>query len=739
MMFSSSPQLGWERWAYYDSSSGRKGNLVLSRTSISSIYVFLIRKSGITVVVSPLLALMKNQVDSLRAKSVFAVSLTSETPTEEKQEIIDDLLSGHPVNRLIYTTPERLCLSDFMNMLKGVYEENELNRLVVDEAHCISEWGHDFRSKYRSLGMFRRMFPLVPIMALTATATAEVQSDIIRSLALSEDRLYRAIHPFNRANLFYEVQYFGNFEPVSQMAQVSEYITTLYRRRKRPSSGVIYCRKRATCDELSRYLRTNGINSQPYHRGISRHTLDETLREWTIGGTGEGGIDVVVATIAFGLGIDKPDVRYIIHYDIPKSFEGYYQETGRAGRDGSVRFVLCAMFDQGQPYTINSHPNVYFTTNAREVQRWVVKASEARFIQDGPPPSQRANHSIAALFDFAENVEICRHVSICRYFGEEIDEKDAEVLRRYCNNMCDVCKYPEKTRHRVTEVSTEATLEVDHSMNMQRRNVLFDPAANRWRTNINPGDVRDQQGLSRAKSYGTTKRAVSDNDRPTFGASVKKAKILKVTSLVTKPHVSASSLSKPFKTPLRTPFIEVATPLPPPFQSSLSEEVAEAIRVKKADNEWGTPKKVGASRQPESIEVPNTIDIPDIVVPELEVSFSGKIPLFARSKGFNKIRKAIYHILMLHGDETWKALGAAYTSVEARENLICSAAKELEFISLSMSSTRDGYTQRVNETVTVIGADVRQLLLAEEAPCPDDDDDAQIISGLIRKLSRSPG
>ncbi|KAG6860782.1 hypothetical protein C0995_007588 [Termitomyces sp. Mi166 len=616
-------------------------------------------------------------------------------------------------------------------------------------------------------------------MALTATATPEydlmgrirrnrltvtqrVQNDIIRSLHLSEDRLYHAIHPFNRVNLFYEVpimsksmdlsltsyqvQYFANFEPVSQMAQVCEYITTLYRRRKRPSSGVIYCRKRATCDELSRYLRTKGINSQPYHRGVSPHTLDKTLREWTIGGTGEGGIDVVVATIAFGLGIDKPDVRYIIHYDVPKSFEGYYQETGASYEHAMHHVELTYCYAKDALDAMDLHQNAYFITDAREVQRWVNNTSEARLDQDGPPPSQRAKHSIAALFEFAENVEICRHVSICRYFGEEIDEKDAEVLRRYCNNMCDVCKYPEKTRHRVTKLSTEVTLKVDLSMDMGcPRAALVVPAVNRLRTNVNITGVRGQQALSGVRSYGTTKRAVSEHDRQTFGTSVKKAKVSQATILVTKPHASASGLRKPFKTPFRTPFIEKVEkvdppPLPSPPKPSLCKEMgAEASddHIKKDDNQRGTLKKLDADRRHECIERETTMKVPDIAT-ELEVSFSGKIPMDARLKGFNNIRRALYCILMPHGDETWNALGAVYTTVEAREKLICIAAKELEFSSLSMSSTQNGYTQRVDETVTVIGTDVRKLLLGgPSCTDDDDDDDAQVVAGLLRKFCRN--
>lgn len=165
-------------------------------------------------------------------------------------------------------------------------------------------------------------------MALTATATPSVQTDITRSLKMTKERLFTASHPLNRANLFYDIKYTAALDSSSRMSAVYDFVMTLHRRRARPSSGIIYCRACQTCDDLSAFLRGKGISARPYHRKISSHTLDKTLSEWEAGGNGDGGIDVVCATIAFGMGIDKRDVRYIIHFDLPKSFEGYYQETG---------------------------------------------------------------------------------------------------------------------------------------------------------------------------------------------------------------------------------------------------------------------------------------------------------------------------------------------------------------------------------------------------------------------------
>lgn len=267
------------------------------------------QQRGVTVVVSPLLALMKNQVAKLKRVDVPVVAFNSETSRQEKHDIVQDLNSEHPSTRLLYVSPEKFRTAEFTKLLSGVYEHGELNRLVVDEAHCISEWGHDFRSDYRRLGSFRETFPNIPIMALTATATSLVQDDIIDSLGMSEENLLRVTHPFNRANLFYEVRYISSPDPDSHMNEVYDYISNLHRRRGRASSGIVYCRLRATCDSLAAYLKGKGLNARPYHRGIKGPMLDRTLAEWERGGTGEGGVDVVCATIAFGMGIDKADVR----------------------------------------------------------------------------------------------------------------------------------------------------------------------------------------------------------------------------------------------------------------------------------------------------------------------------------------------------------------------------------------------------------------------------------------------
>ncbi|KAL1760247.1 P-loop containing nucleoside triphosphate hydrolase protein [Schizophyllum commune] len=383
---------------------------------------------GVTLVVSPLLALMKNQVEALDAKGVHVASLTSETLKSVKNAVINDLRSARPKTRLLYVSPERFCTADFQTILEGLHDNGMLNRLVVDEAHCISQWGHDFRAEYRKLGMFRESFPEVPIMALTATATPAVQTDILRSLNMTDGRLFKALHPFNRANLYYEVRY--SCSATGQMKDIYDLISRLHERRGRPSSGIVYCRRRDTCDELADFLRKRGMNARPYHRGIKGPTLDKTLAEWTAGGQVDGDLHV--------------HGRYIIHYDLPTSFEGYYQETGRAGRDGAPS--RCILY--------YSREDAY---NAKKLVQMSLANRASHVGADGPAPSQRSVDSFDELVTFAHKADTCRHVAICRYFGEHIDAHDPETVKQYCDKMCDVCKNPDKTRLLQQRLSDEST------------------------------------------------------------------------------------------------------------------------------------------------------------------------------------------------------------------------------------------------------------------------------------------
>ncbi|KAH9947446.1 ATP-dependent DNA helicase [Amylocystis lapponica] len=736
---------------------------------------------GVTVVVSPLLALMKNQVGKLRRINVPVAALTSETPHGTKQETIKDLCSDHPSTRLLYVSPEKFCTTEFSRILAKVYEQGELNRLVVDEAHCISEWGHDFRAEYRRLGSFRDRFPSIPIMALTATATAVVQDDIVSSLKMSPDHLFKVVHPFNRANLYYEIRYLASPDPDAHMADIFTYIHGLHQRRGRPSSGIVYCRTRARCDVLAEYLRGKGLNARPYHRGIRAATLSRTLEEWEQGGAGAGGVDVVCATIAFGMGIDKADVRYILHYDLPKSFEGYYQETGRAGRDGSPS--KCILF--------------YSREDVIRVRRWVSGSHAKRLVRaesmEEPAPSQRAVNSLSKLVSFAEDTHICRHVSICRYFGEKIDTNDADIAKRYCHGMCDVCKYPEKTRRRKLALSSEefvssqaATLHQqvdsdgdDEDASPVRRleggagagpsRPAFAKAAD-WKTNFRQGDDADtdddgaptpavrnrpdmrhgpgRAGATAAKpSTGLNKRPASalGNDSPYDRGGVKKPR----TKPYMPPQLGMSSrlrqtISKPFKTPFKSPLVHSPGPLkekpqnhavvPPARKASpeWDEHVAEPF----AEDSTGDDDDcviVDNEDVPEFLETPSSpIDLPSTDV-ELDASFSHKIPVSLRNDIFTSLRRALHKVFTesIAEDAIWRRLKMASTDADIRAHILSTTARELEFLAQSLCSTEEGYRARSREKIQAV-----KLLASADAWEKDNADfeDSREVIDIVQRI-----
>lgn len=282
-------------------------------------------QEGTAIVVSPLIALMKNQVDAIRGISKeegVAHVLNSSLNKTEVKRVKEDIVNG--VTKLLYVAPESLTKEENVEFLRTV----KISFMAVDEAHCISEWGHDFRPEYRNLrSIIERIGENIPIIGLTATATPKVQEDIIKNLGITGAKTFKA--SFNRPNLYYEIK------PKTKNVDVD---IIRFIKQNSGKSGIVYCLSRKRVEELAQVLQVNGIKAVPYHAGLDAKTRsshqDKFLME---------DIDVVVATIAFGMGIDKPDVRFVIHHDIPKSIESYYQETGRAGRDGGERPLPCIL------------------------------------------------------------------------------------------------------------------------------------------------------------------------------------------------------------------------------------------------------------------------------------------------------------------------------------------------------------------------------------------------------------
>ncbi|GAA0881081.1 DNA helicase RecQ [Algoriphagus jejuensis] len=346
---------------------------------------------GTAIVISPLIALMKNQVDQLNAVGVNAHFLNSTLTKSEATRVKNEVLAKR--TKLLYVAPESLTKEENIIFLKSAL----LSFVAIDEAHCISEWGHDFRPEYRKIKtIVAQIAPNLPIIALTATATPKVQQDIQRNLQMEEADLFKS--SFNRTNLFYEVR--------PKVKNESKTSLIKFIKQHKGKSGIIYCLSRKKVEEIAGLLRVNQINAAPYHAGLDSavriKTQDDFLNEE---------LDVIVATIAFGMGIDKPDVRYVIHYDVPKSIEGYYQETGRAGRDGLEGH--CLMFYRYED---------------------IVKLE--KFNKD-KPVTERENAKIL-LQEMAAYSEtgVCRRKFILNYFGETLNED--------CG-FCDNCKRERET------------------------------------------------------------------------------------------------------------------------------------------------------------------------------------------------------------------------------------------------------------------------------------------------------
>jgi ATP-dependent DNA helicase RecQ len=341
---------------------------------------------GTAIIVSPLISLMKDQVDALVANGVNAAYYNSTLEAEEARQVLARLHGGEL--DLIYISPERMSNESFIDRLQSI----QISMLAIDEAHCVSQWGHDFRPDYAKLGNVRDIFSGVPTMALTATADEVTRQDVIAQLRLRDPEV--VVTGFDRPNIEYKVSDKNN--PISQVEKVLG--------RHEGESGIIYALSRKRVEEVSKKLNKLGHKTEPYHAGLGANIRKDVHERFV-----RDDIDVVVATVAFGMGIDKPDIRFVVHYDIPKSIEGYYQETGRAGRDGlpSEAHLLLGYQD---------------VITARSL------------VENNRDPNQKRIEvqKLNAMVGFAESLT-CRRQVVLRYFGESLDEP--------CNN-CDLCKDP---------------------------------------------------------------------------------------------------------------------------------------------------------------------------------------------------------------------------------------------------------------------------------------------------------
>lgn len=347
---------------------------------------------GTAIVVSPLIALMKNQVDSIRAfgsTEGVAHFFNSSLNKGERDKVKSDILAG--ITKILFVAPESLTKEENIEFLRSI----KISFFAIDEAHCISEWGHDFRPEYRRLRTIIEAIERVPIIALTATATPKVQLDILKNLGMQDAVLFK--DSFNRENLFYEIRPKRN-----EIKEIIKFI-----RQNPGKSGIVYCQSRKKVEEIAATLQVNGINAVPYHAGMDAKTRAKNQDMFLM-----EEVEVIVATIAFGMGIDKPDIRFIIHHDMPKSLESYYQETGRAGRDGG----------EGKCIAFYSYDDM-------------IKLE--KLISGKPVAEQEINRLLMQeVVAFAETTA-CRRKALLHYFGEHFDEEK-------CNKGCDNCAHPKE-------------------------------------------------------------------------------------------------------------------------------------------------------------------------------------------------------------------------------------------------------------------------------------------------------
>ncbi|XP_075226628.1 recQ5 helicase isoform X2 [Lycorma delicatula] len=370
-----------------------------------------LQKDKIAIVFSPLLALMKDQIDHLQYLNICAETINSKMTQTDRQRVLNDLKCVRPNTRLLYVTPEQAATMTFKNILEDLYKYDKVSYIAVDEAHCVSQWGHDFRPDYLKLGQLRTLYPSIPWIALTATASAAVVDDIFKQLHL-KNPVAKFKTPCFRSNLYYDVIFQDRLE--DSYSHLKKFVLKCLgteNSKLRPHErgcGIIYCRTRELTEEVSIVLTQLGINTKAYHAGLKDKQRLEVQEQWF-----DGKFQVIAATISFGMGVDKSTVRFVCHWGVPSSIPAYYQESGRAGRDGKQAYC-----------------RIYHSRTAKSSYEFILRSEGNRAkTQQKKDQAQASYKAFLKMVEYCETIR-CRHWTFAEYFGDQ---------KPPCKNRCDVC------------------------------------------------------------------------------------------------------------------------------------------------------------------------------------------------------------------------------------------------------------------------------------------------------------